>query len=139
MLTLVNVAAGLRPLTEPPRAVPADRDEGVVPAPPLGRLVWRPAIYRRNGVAWCLVRSWRADLKRADVAALKSCKATVEPTVIAAAGREIAGTRRLLFGRLEGWLATLVSCGHSRRSDCFGKRAGAGCHGGSGDAVYRAV
>ena len=95
------------------------------PASPLGALAYRPALYRRNAVAWCSVRAWRADAKRADMARLKSCKAALDPVIIAAAAGEIAALLELLFGRFGGWVATTVACGHSRRHDCFGKRLGA--------------
>lgn len=88
----------------------------------LGGLAWRPALYRRNAVSWCSIRAWRADAKRADLARLKLCKATVDPAMIAAAAGEIAGLLRLLFGHFGGWTATAIACGHSRRPDCFGKR-----------------
>jgi hypothetical protein len=95
-----------------------------VPASPLGGLVFRPALYRRNEVSWCSVRAWRSDLRRADMARFKLCKTRLEPEVIAAAAREIAELLRLLFGHFSGWLVTSVACGHSRRPDCFGKRLG---------------
>lgn len=104
----------------------SETSEPPEPASPLGALVYRPALYRRNAVAWASVRSWRADAKRADLAQLKLCKAGLDPAMIAAAAGEIAALIRLLLGMTSpaGWIATSVACGHSRRYDCFGKRLG---------------
>src|SRR5262249_25718880 len=76
-----------------------------------------------NDVAWASVRSWRADAKPRDLAAVRLCQTAVDPAVIGAAAEEIAAALRLLLGGLlSGWTATSVACGHSRRPDCFGKR-----------------
>jgi hypothetical protein len=95
------------------------------PSSPLGGLVYRPALYRRNAVSRVAVRSWRARARDADVMQLKRCKAAVDSAVIAAAAGEIARVLLRLFGCLAGWAVTSVACGHSRRPDCFGKRLGA--------------
>jgi hypothetical protein len=116
--SLGEVTASLRWLGAPP-APAADRHS------PLGGLVWRPALYRRNQVSWCSVRSWRADAKRADLARLKACKAALDADLIAAAAGELAELIGLLLGRLGGWVVTSIACGHSRRPDCFAKRLGA--------------
>jgi hypothetical protein len=83
-------------------------------------------LHRRNAVSWCSARSWRSDAKKADLTALKLCKAGVDEAgaTIAGAADDLAGLLRLLFGHFVGWLATAVACGHSRRRDCFGKRLG---------------
>jgi hypothetical protein len=118
--SLLDVAAGLAWL-QPPKAPQPAPD---APHSPLGGLAYRPALYRRNQVSWCSVRSWKADAKRADLAQLKLCKAAVDPNVIHAAASETAALVRLLFGQITGWITTAVACGHSRRPDCFGKRLG---------------
>jgi hypothetical protein len=119
--SLLDVAAGLRWL-QPPEPTPEPQPEAQ--RSPLGGLAYRPALYRRNQVSWCSVRSWRSDVKRADTAQLKLCKMVVDPQVIAAAAQEIAELLRLLFGHISGWVVTSVACGHSRRPDCFGKQLG---------------
>jgi hypothetical protein len=123
VLTLADVAAGLRPIAVPLVDELAARGFADAPAP-LGAVVYRPTLYRRNGVAWSSVRSWRADARGRDLARLKLCKAALDGAVIEAAAAEIVALMRLLFGPLVGWSVTTVACGHSRRPDCFGKRLG---------------
>jgi len=86
----------------------------------LGSLVYRPMIYRRKGVAWLSVRSWRTDTKRADLAALKAIKAQPASSVVVDAADDIVRTLELLFGKIDRTVVN-IPCGHSRRSDCFGK------------------
>jgi hypothetical protein len=109
---------------KPPACSPANGSKGSI-SRALGALAYRPVLYRRNAVAWCSVRAWRADAKRLDIARLKLCKRDPDPSVIAAGAAEISEQLRLLFGTLTGWLATSIACGHSRRPDCFGRRLGA--------------
>jgi hypothetical protein len=105
-------------------AAPQPVSAPAAPRSPLGALAYRPALYRRNAVAWCSVRAWRTDAKRVDILRLKLCKRELDPSVITAAAAEISLQLRLLFGSLTGWLATSIACGHSRRPDCFGKQLG---------------
>jgi hypothetical protein len=123
VLTLADIATGLRPIAVTLIDELAARGFADAPAP-LGALVYRPTLYRRNGVAWSSVRSWRADARGRDLTRLKLCKAALDGAVIEAAAAEIAALTGLLFGSLLGWSVTTVACGHSRRSDCFGKRLG---------------
>ena len=118
---LAQLTAGLVYFLPPPAP---DHTDASAPDSPLGGLMYRPTLYRRNAVSWVSVRSWRADAKGADLARLKLCKAAVDQRVIGAAAAEIAALLRLLFGHFAGWIATSVACGHSRRPDCFGKRLG---------------
>lgn len=126
MRTLADIALSLKPIAAPsPATLPmaaAQPARAVAAVSPLGSLVYRPTLYRRNGVAWASVRSWRADAKMRDLVAFKRAKAAVDAAVIEAAAAEIAAVAGLLFGPLAGWQAVNIPCGHSRRPDCFGKR-----------------
>jgi len=97
-----------------------------VPSPPadpaIGSLVWRPSVYSRNDVAYVIARSWRADVKKSDVGALKEAKRCCAPAVLGAAAADLVAVARTLGGPLTGWTVTTVPCGHSRRHDCFGKQ-----------------
>jgi hypothetical protein len=110
VLTLADVAADLRPIGIPIADDLAARGFADVPGP-LGALVYHPTLYRRNGVAWSSVRSWRADAKGRDLARFKLCKAALDGAVIAAAAAEIAAVLQLLFGPLLGWSATTSPVG----------------------------
>ena len=82
MLTLGEIAAGLRPIGV--LLVVDFTARGFADAPALlGALVYRPTLYRRNGVPWSSVR---ADAKGRDLAHLKLGKATLDGAVIDAAG-----------------------------------------------------
>jgi hypothetical protein len=94
VLTLADVAAGLRSIRVP-LVVDDLIPSGFADSPaPLGALVYRPTLYRRNRVARSSVRSWRADAKVRDLARFKLCKATLDSPVIDAAGAEIAALIR---------------------------------------------
>lgn len=88
----------------------------------IGSLVWRPAFRSRNDVAYLVTRSWRSDVKKADVGLLKDAKRSCSPDVLAAAAADLAVVAAKLGGPLQGWTVTTVPCGHSRRPDCFGKQ-----------------
>src|SRR5262249_46608373 len=88
---------------------------------PLGSLVARPSVRSRNAAAYLSLRSWRADTKTADLAALKRWKARRVPEEIAAAAEEIAAILRELIGGWPGVVGS-VACGHSRCPDCWGKQ-----------------
>jgi len=90
------------------------------PPPPLGGLVWRPALYSRNGVAWACARAWAASAKKDDVAALKEHKRLPISPILHSAAEELARIARRLFGSVV--LVTNVPCGHSQKPDCFGKQ-----------------
>lgn len=88
----------------------------------LGSLAARRAIYSRNSVAWISLRSWRKDVKRRDIRALKLAKEAVDPVVIAGAAAEVAGLVKLLLGGAPGFTVSTVAVGHSRRPDSFAVR-----------------
>jgi len=87
---------------------------------PLGAIVWRPALYSRNGVAWFSPRAWAAHSRKADISALKSAKHRLDPAVLDPAAVEVAEVVRKLCGDA-GAVVVNVACGHSKRVDCFGK------------------
>ncbi|QCO07524.1 hypothetical protein [Azospirillum argentinense] len=95
--------------------------------PAIGSLVWRPAFRSRNAVAYLVTRSWRADVKKPDIGALKEAKRCCAPEVIGAAAADVVTVARTLGGPLDGWTVTTVPCGHSRRHDCFGKQLAQRC------------
>ena len=100
MLTLADVAGGLKLIVPLDPGAASTPDEPATS--PLGALVYRPTLYRRNDVAWASVRSWRADAKGRDLLALKRCKAALDQHLIGAAAGEIAALLQLMFGKLDG-------------------------------------
>lgn len=84
-------------------------------------LVERPALRSRNAVGYMTVRSWRADSRKAQVAALKEQKAAPVSDLVDIAASEVVA----FLGKyvpVADAVVTSVPCGHSRRADCFGKR-----------------
>ena len=88
----------------------------------LGSVVYRPALYRRNDVAWIAACAWRSAAKADDLVALKLAKLACDPRLIGDAAGLIATLTRQLHGGRPAEAITCVPCGHSRRPDCFGKR-----------------
>ena len=92
----------------------------------LGSLVYRPMVFRRNGVGWIAACAWRAAAKVDDIAALKQAKREIDQRLIAEASELTASLIRQLRGDRAADAITSVPCGHSRRPDCFGKRLAQG-------------
>lgn len=88
----------------------------------LGTLVYRPKIFQRNDIRWIAAYSWRTGAKIPGIAALKEVKQNPDPELLSQAGKTIAVLIRQLFGDNHIEVVTAVPCGHSRRTDCFGKR-----------------
>ncbi|HEV2100252.1 MAG TPA: phosphoribosyltransferase [Stellaceae bacterium] len=85
-------------------------------------LVYRPTIFRRNQLRWMSVYRWKAGCKADGLAALKRAKTELDPKVIDEAALSLAALICELFGDQPADGVTNVPCGHSRRTDCFGKR-----------------
>jgi hypothetical protein len=85
-------------------------------------LTAKRSIYSRNDVAWISAKSWRAESKRADLAAFKGAKAVIDQAVLATAAGEVSALVRRMFGPLAGWTVSTVAVGHSRRPDSFAVR-----------------
>ena len=92
----------------------------------LGSLVDRPAVFRRNDVGWIAACAWRARAKADDIAALKRAKRELDPRLIGEAAELVSALVRQLHGEGAAAAVTCVPCGHSRRSDCLGKRLAQG-------------
>lgn len=91
-------------------------------SPVIQSLVYRPTIFRRNQMRWMSVYRWKAGSKEDGLAALKRAKQELDPKVIDEAALSLAALICELFGDQPAEGVTNVPCGHSRRSDCFGKR-----------------
>jgi hypothetical protein len=85
----------------------------------LGSLVFRRAIFARNGVSWISLRAWRVSTKDGDLEELKRQKAMPLPPFIPKAAAEIAESVGQMFGGIS-FTVTSIACGHSRRPDCAG-------------------
>lgn len=91
--------------------------------PPLNQLlVYRPTIFRRNQIRWMSVYRWKAGRKEDGLAALKRAKRELDRKVIDEAALSVAALICELFGDQPAEGITNVPCGHSRRTDCFGKQ-----------------
>jgi hypothetical protein len=88
----------------------------------LGSLVNRPAVFRRNDVGWIAACAWRARAKADDLATLKRAKRELDLRLIGEAAGLLSALVRLLRGGGAAAAVTSVPCGHSRRTDCFGKQ-----------------
>lgn len=89
-------------------------------------LAAKRSIYSRKDVAWLSVKSWRAESKRADLAAFKGAKAALDQAVLTIAAGEVCALVRKMFGPLTGWTVSTVAVGHSRRPDSFAVRLAQG-------------
>lgn len=87
-----------------------------------GSLVYRPAVFRRNGVGWVATCSWRSGAREEDLVAFKAAKRTLDQRLIEKAGSLMATLAQQLYGVRPADGITCVPCGHSRRPDCFGNR-----------------
>jgi hypothetical protein len=87
-----------------------------------GSPVYRPAVFRRNGVGWVATCSWRSGARGEDLVAFKAAKRTLDQGLIEKAGALMATLARQLYGDRPADGITCVPCGHSLRADCFGKR-----------------
>jgi hypothetical protein len=90
--------------------------------PIMQSLVYRPTIFRRNQMRWMSVYRWKAGCKEDGLAALKRAKRELDPKIIDDAALSVAALICELFGDQPADGVTNVPCGHSRRTDCFGKR-----------------
>lgn len=88
----------------------------------LSALIYRPTIYQRNDIRWIAAHAWRAKAKAQGIAALKEAKRRLDPSLITEAAEPITALIRQLIGETPAQAMTCVPCGHSRRSDCFGKQ-----------------
>lgn len=100
------------------RLVQVDADPGEV----FGSVSLNPGILSRNGVRYLRCRSWRADAKRADLAAFKRAKAELAQEFVGALADDMAALLLECFG--VGFFRSVapVACGHSRRPDCLSVR-----------------
>lgn len=93
------------------------------PAPQiLNYIVNRPAIYRRNSIRWISACAWRARGQEPGLAELKKAKQLRDPSLIATAARSIAELVEEMFGRDAADAVMCIPCGHSKKSECFGKQ-----------------
>jgi len=88
----------------------------------LGSVVYRPAIYRRNDVAWLAACAWRTAAKAEDLTALKLAKRDCDSRLIGAAADLLVTLILQLHGNHPADGITSIPCGHSRRPDCFGRQ-----------------
>jgi hypothetical protein len=88
----------------------------------LKSMVYRPALFRRNGIRWISTYTWRARSKARGLSALKEAKKVVDPAVLTVAATSVATLIHEIFGDKPVEAITCVPCGHSRRPDCFSKR-----------------
>lgn len=88
----------------------------------LKSMVYRPALFRRDGIRWISAYAWRARSKARGLSALKEAKRAVDPSMVAMAATSVATLIREIFGDKPVDAITCVPCGHSRRPDCFSKR-----------------
>jgi hypothetical protein len=91
-------------------------------SPIMQSLVYRPTIFRRNRMRWMSAYRWKAGCKEDGLAALKWAKQELDPKIIDEAALSLAALICELFGDQPAEGVTNVPCGHSRRTDCFGKR-----------------
>jgi len=85
-------------------------------------LTAKRTIFSRKDVAWASVKSWRVETKRADLAAFKQAKTSLDQAVLGEAAGDIVALLRKMFGTLPGWMVSTVAVGHSRRPDSFAVR-----------------
>jgi hypothetical protein len=97
-----------------PKAISVDERSAAI-----GSLVWRPGILSRNGVRYVRCRSWRAETRTADMAALKRVKLELNESAVAAICEDVALLIAELFGAGFFRSVTPVACGHSRRPNCL--------------------
>ena len=83
-------------------------------------------VFRRNDVGWIAACAWRARAKADDIAALKRAKRELDPRLIGEAAELVSALVRQLHGEGAAAAVTCVPCGHSRRSECLGKRLAQG-------------
>lgn len=81
----------------------------------------RPGLYRRNGVWYLTTRGWRSAQRPEAILALRQIKAINCPITRTIAVNDVIMALRGLYGELAGLWVTSVPCGHSCRTDCFGK------------------
>jgi hypothetical protein len=86
-----------------------------------GSLAWRPHIRSRHDVSFLAVRSWLASVRDGDLRQLKLIKAELPADIITRVADDIVAAIRPLMGSLIRYVAP-VTCGHSRRPDCFSFR-----------------
>lgn len=87
----------------------------------LRSLVYRPTIFQRKDVRWIAAHAWRSGAKERGVKALKTMKERAGPIFTREAAEPIAALIRQLFGWGLVEAVTCIPCGHSCRTDCFGK------------------
>jgi hypothetical protein len=85
-------------------------------------IVYRPSIYRRNGIRWISVYAWRSRRQTRGLAELKKVKEAPASSMVAIAAMPIANFVEEIFGDKAADAITCIPCGHSKRSDCFGKQ-----------------
>ena len=88
----------------------------------LDYIVYRPAIYRRNGIRWISAYAWRSRRQTRGLVELKRAKEALDPPLVAAAATSIANLVGEIFGDRAADGITCIPCGHSKRTDCFGKQ-----------------
>ncbi|BBK41192.1 hypothetical protein STVA_12120 [Allostella vacuolata] len=81
------------------------------------RLLWRPTLRHRGGVAYITVRAWRAGTRTDDLALFKAEKAARRPAFVEAVAAEIAAEVRALVFPASPWSVTSVAPGHSRDAE----------------------
>jgi hypothetical protein len=104
------------------RAGSAEAENSRGDASLLGSVVHRPAIFRRNGIAWAAACAWRGAARVDDLAAFKRAKRELDERIVGEAGELMATLIRQLHSNRPADGVTCVPCGHSRRADCFGKQ-----------------
>ena len=85
-------------------------------------IVYRPAIYRRNGIRWISAYAWRSRRQARGLAELKKAKQAPNSSLVAAATTSIVNLIEEIFGDKAADAITCIPCGHSKRADCFGKQ-----------------
>jgi hypothetical protein len=88
----------------------------------LDYIVYRPAIYRRNGIRWISVYAWRSRRQTRGLAELKKAKAAPDPSLVTTAATPTARLVAEIFGDRPTDAITCIPCGHSKRADCFAKQ-----------------
>jgi hypothetical protein len=87
-----------------------------------GSLVYRPALFRRNEIRWIAACAWRSRSRVRGLKALKQAKEAIDPSIVSDAAILITTLIREIFGNKPVGAISCVPCGHSRRTDCFGKQ-----------------
>jgi len=88
----------------------------------LASLLPRPTLFQRNQVRWIAACAWRTQLKSQGLAALKTAKQELDPSLVAEGAAAIVQLIREIYGPKPVGAITCIPCGHSRRPDCFGKQ-----------------